>query len=221
MIRLFAHRGFWQEKNLQNTIASLDAAKMQKFAGVEFDIWLYNGELVLKHDEPKNDEALPHFHEYLKFKNDFFYWLDFKNLQEKNCDEILSQIKIALDEKHIDLNKVFFAPFITNYDLAKKMLEKLREIFGKKIHFVAVCDKKEKMAELLNFMQKNSVKHLSIFHQLLDKNSLKNLEGIEIFAWTVNEINRLKELEALGIKNYATDKITPQIYENPNQPLRP
>lgn len=221
MLNLFAHRGFWQEKNLQNSIASLDAAVFQKFFGVEFDIWLRDGKLVLKHDEPLAGQDLALFHQYLKYGNELNYWLDFKNLDEKNCAEIFAQVQIAFEENHIDLNKVFFAPFITNYALAKKILEKAREIFGKKIHFVAVCEKKEKMSELQNFLEKNHVKHLSIFHQLLDKNSLKNFSEIEIFAWTVNEKNRLLELEALGVRNFATDKITPQIYENQNFLIRP
>jgi len=214
MLNLFAHRGFWQEKNLQNSIASLDAAASQKFFGVEFDIWLCDGKLVLKHDEPLPGEALPLFHQYLKYKNELHYWLDFKNLDEKNCAEIFAQVQIVLSENHIDLNKVFFAPFITDYILAKKILEKAREVFGKKIHFVAVCEKKENMAALQNFLEKNHVTHLSIFHGLLDKNSLKNFSTVEIFAWTLNDKARIAELAALGVTNFATDKITPQIYEN-------
>jgi glycerophosphoryl diester phosphodiesterase len=212
MANLFAHRGFWQEKNFQNTIASLDAAYAQKFFGVEFDIWLIDGELVLKHDEPRAGEVLPFFHDYLKFGNEFHYWLDFKNLNEANLDEVFELVKIALEEKKLDLNKFYFAPFITDYDLARKVLQKAREVFGKKIHFTAVCDRHVNLEKMQHFIEKNSVKHLSIFHQFLDKNLLENLGDIEIFAWTVNDKNRLFELEALGVKNFATDQITPQIY---------
>ncbi len=212
MVRLFAHRGFCQENNSQNSIASLKAAYEKDFRAIEFDIWFIEGELLLKHGEPKKQEALPFFCDYLKFGNELNYWLDFKNLNEANAAEVFELVKRDLQKAHIDLDKVYLAPFVTDYQIAKKVLEKAREVFGKRVQFVAVCEKRENLENLKIFLEKNSVKHLSIFHQLLDKNSLKNLANIEILAWTLNEKNRLLELAALGVKNFATDKITPEIY---------
>lgn len=212
MVRLFAHRGFWQENNSQNSLKSLKAAYEKDFRAIEFDIWFIEGELLLKHEAPKPQEVLPFFRDYLKFGNELNYWLDFKNLNEANAAEVFELVKISLQEAQINLNKVYFVPFIPNYKIAEKVLEKAREVFGKKIQFGAVCEKHENFENVISFLEKNSVKCLSIFHQLLNKNSLKDLANIEIFAWTVNDKKRLLELEALGVQNFATDKITPQIY---------
>jgi len=70
--------------------------------------------------------------------------------------------------------------------------------------------------DLKQFLQKNNIKFLSIFHKLLTKDLLNILSGIEIFAWTVNDPARLYELEKLGVENFATDKITPRIYVTEN-----
>jgi glycerophosphoryl diester phosphodiesterase len=39
----------------------------------------------------------------------------------------------------------------------------------------------------------------------LNESSVKNLAGVKIFAWTVNDEKRLRELEKLGIVAVATD----------------
>lgn len=215
MVRLFAHRGFAEEKFLQNTIVSLDQAHKKGFKAIEFDIWFLEGELFLKHDRPRKSELknLPNLRDYLKFKNDFCYWLDFKNLDEKNTDEALKIVKKEIDKSEIDQNQIYFAPFITDYKLATKIFKKFRKLFGKKVQLVAVCEELENFEQiksLREFLNKNDIKFLSIFHQLLDKTFVKIFTNIEIFAWTVNDLQRLGELEVFGVKSFATDKILPR-----------
>ncbi len=215
MVRLFAHRGLAKEKILQNTIASLNQAHKKGFKAIEFDIWFLEGELFLKHDHPKKSELknLPKFRDYLKFKNDFCYWLDFKNLDEKNAIQALEIVKKETDLAGIKQDQIYFAPFITDYKLAGKIFAKIRKIFGKKAQLVAVCEELknfEQIKILREFLSKNEVKFLSIFHQLLDRTFVKIFSDIEIFAWTVNDLQRLGELEVIGVANFATDKILPK-----------
>ena len=214
MIRLFAHRGFACGNILQNSIASLNEAKKNGFCNIEFDIWFLQGKLFLKHDLPKESELenLAKFRDYFIFKNEFCYWLDFKNLDEKNALEALHLVKKDLDEALINLDQIYFAPFITDYEIAGKVFAKIREVFGQKVNLVAVCEKiksEEDVKILRDFLTQNKVWGLSIFHQLLDEEFIKDFSDVEIFAWTVNDLARLKELEKIGVSNFATDKITP------------
>ena len=217
MVKLFAHRGFVAENILQNSIASLKNAQKFGFDAVEFDIWFLNSRLVLKHDEPKAEEVntLPVFRDYFCFGNEMEYWLDFKNLDEKNCDAALLAVKKNLEEAAINLEQIYFAPFVTNYKNAEIFFSRIRKIFGTKSKLMAVCEELKTDADvkiLRDFLTQNDVRYLSILHKLIDENFVKIFSDIKIFAWTVNDQQRLQELENLGITNFATDKITPNDY---------
>jgi glycerophosphoryl diester phosphodiesterase len=233
MVKLFAHRGFTFRtypahhsrdygqvltKAEQNTIASLKNAILAKFRAVEFDIWFFDEKLVLKHDKPEISELnnLPILKDYFIYGNDLEYWLDFKNLDEKNISKVLNLVKEEIDLAKINLEKIYFAPFITEYEKVIKIFSKIRNLFGEKVNLVAVCEElknNEDIEKLKNFLNENNIKFLSIFHKLLNENFVKEFNKIEFFAWTVNDLERVFELEKLGIKNFATDNITPQIYD--------
>jgi len=221
MIKLFAHRGFVTSAHPENSIASLNEAFAQGFKAIEFDLWFAARRLVLKHDQPLETEAeiLPDLGEYLVYKNEMFYWLDFKNLTDENCTQALMEAKSEIEFCDVKLDQIYFAPYILEQETAQKIFTLIRNIFGPKAKIVAVCEslKNEQEAQDLRaFLDQNNVKCLSIFHQLLSVNSMKIFAGIEILAWTVNDLTRLKELEALGVENFATDTITTQIYERQN-----
>ena len=152
MIKLFAHRGLVENNMKQNSIASLKNAFEKGFKGVEFDIWWIDGEFFVKHDKPAGKELflLPRLQDYLVHKNELEYWIDFKNLDEKNIDNALKKLKEVLILKEIDLNKVFFAPYITDYILTAKISLKFRNFFGQKINFVSFYITPKKVI-LLNF----------------------------------------------------------------------
>ncbi len=215
MIRLFAHRGFAENKLQQNTITSLNQAKEKGFVAVEFDIWFFEGKLVLKHDEPKENEIknLPNFSDYLVFQNEFFYWLDFKNLSRENARKVLLLVRNKIEECKIDLKRFYFAPFITDYILAAEIFEIIRNVFGEDVQLIAVCerlDSEKEINELRQFLTKRKIKFLSTFHELINQNLVQKFSDINFFAWTVNDLKRLKELQNLGVKNFATDKILPK-----------
>jgi glycerophosphoryl diester phosphodiesterase len=207
MIKLFAHRGLWSVEAPQNSINSLKNAYNQGFRAIEFDIWFLQGLLLLKHDCPKDNDFsnLAQLKDYFLYKNELEYWLDFKNLDEKNAYEALILVKKIIDESNISLDKIFFAPFITNYKKAEKILLIIKAIFGDEAKFVAVLEDIKNFGAVISFLRKNNIKHLSINHELLSEANIKKLSHIEIFAWTIKNKNRLEELKKLGIKNFATD----------------
>lgn len=213
MVNLFAHRGFHTKDIPQNSIASLNAAVENHFENIEFDIWFVDGKLLIKHDEPLKNELqnLPTLRQYFHYKNGLKYWLDFKNLDEKNIDEALKLVKNEIELAALNPDQIWFAPCITNYELAKKICKKFSQTFGQKAKIMTFCEEKNEKI-LRDFFDESGVKFVSIFHKLIDKNFLEKFPDIEIFAWTVNDLERLSELESLGVKNFATDKITPQIY---------
>ncbi len=209
MIKLFSHRGLVSQGIKQNSIASLNNAYKSGFRAIEFDIWFLNNKLLLKHDKPKDGEILPEFKEFLLYKNDLQYWLDFKNLDGSNAKSALLEVKKHLNANQINMEKVYFAPFITDYIAAIEIFNIIRDVFGD-VKIMAVCEKLEHENDLIllsKFLIQNQIKHLSIFHQLLNQRVCDILLGIEIFAWTVNDKNRFEELKKLGIKNFATDII--------------
>ncbi|MBM3579266.1 MAG: glycerophosphodiester phosphodiesterase [Alphaproteobacteria bacterium] len=196
----FAHRGLVTKDSPENSVTSLTAAYKAGFRGVEFDLWFLDGKFVVKHDEPKGEE-LPSLRDFLRFGNEMTYWLDFKNLDESNANKAFELTKQEISRAKIDFSKIYFAPFITDYSLA----EKVKNILGKNFQFVAFCINKAQIPALENFYQKNQIKFLSVFHELIDADFIKKFSGAEIFAWSVNDLERLKKLAALGVNNFATN----------------
>lgn len=214
MIKLFAHRGFVDNDISQNSLKALKNAYLKGFRAIEFDIWFLNNQLLLSHDKPDIDKIkeLAVFKDYFLYQNEMEYWMDFKNLDEKNVNLALKMVKNDLNEAKIDLNRVFFAPFITDYDLAIKIFEEIRMVFGGEVKIIAVCEElKEKGDDVLlsRFLKDNQIKYLSIFYKLVDESLLKMLDGVEIFAWTVNDKEEIRSLNKIGVKNFATDFILP------------
>ena len=209
MIKLFAHRGFVENNMKQNSIASLNNASTKGFGGVEFDIWWIDGEFFVKHDKPTEKEQflLPRLQDYLVHKNKLEYWIDFKNLDEKNIDNALKKLKEDLILKEIDLNKVFFAPYITDYSLASKISLKFRNFFSQKINFVGVCDKHKQCREAVDMVDIGLIDFISIDHTLINKDFLKKIQPSKLLAWTVNDANEINDLYLLGVDKFATDKV--------------
>ena len=210
MIKFFAHRGFAPKKEEENSITSLINAYQKGFRAIEFDIWFHSKKLLINHDEPLASEVknLPQLSDYFRFKNEMEYWLDFKNLDESNIKPALLSIKDAIEEKSINLDKLYFVPFITDYQKSEKILAEIRNFFGKETRLGGVCENLESAKEIENlkkFLAKNNLKFLSISHLLIDENLVKILKSVELMAWTVNDLSRVKFLADLGVKSFATD----------------
>ena len=209
MIKLFAHRGFVENNMKQNSIASLKNAFEKGFKGVEFDIWWIDGEFFVKHDKPSGKELflLPRLQDYLVHKNELEYWIDFKNLDEKNIDNALKKLKEVLILKEIDLNKVFFAPYITDYILTAKISLKFRNFFAQKINFVGVCDEQAQCQEVVDMIDIGVIDFISINYKLINKDFLKKIQPTKLLTWTVNDIKEINDLYMFGVEKFATDKV--------------
>lgn len=209
MIKLFAHRGFVENNMKQNSIASLKNAFEKGFKGVEFDIWWIDGEFFVKHDKPAGKELflLPRLQDYLVHKNELEYWIDFKNLDEKNIDNALKKLKEVLILKEIDLNKVFFAPYISDYILTGKISLKFRNFFAQKINFVGVCDEEAQCQGAVDMIDIGVIDFISINYKLINKDFLKKIQPSKLLAWTVNDIKEINDLYMVGVEKFATDKV--------------
>ena len=227
--KLFAHRGYAQKGATQNSIKSLDMAVKYGFKAIEFDVWLLskrkdqtpdfdlnyddscesNNHLLVSHDLPSRVflEKMPEFSEFLSHGNSLEYWIDLKNATTKNSNEFAKKIFYEICKKSIDFSKILIAPFITDYEMAREVLEQFRKVFGKDLRFVCVCEFASEIKPAVDFIKKNQLKFLSINERLIDKTLIKSLSDVEILAWTVNDQRRLEDLVGLGIRNFATDDI--------------
>lgn len=211
MIKLFAHRGYHTRLIPQNSLKSIKNAFKNNFRAVEFDIWLFKNELLINHDKPKlkTSNQLNRFNEFLIYSNDLEYWLDFKNMNLKNVKKILTLLKKDIDKANIKYEKLYFAPYITKYSNLKEIFHNITSTFSKKTKLVIVCDNSKQITELTRFANSNKINFLSIDHKIINQKNISLLKKMHIMAWTVNDINRIKELSRMGVKYFATDIITP------------
>lgn len=212
MIKIFAHRGYLIQNNSQNllpenSLASLKNAVNNNFSAIEFDIWFVDNQLILSHDYPHGQQKNNLFKDFLLYKNQLEYWLDFKNIDLQNVDKVLNLIKKDLTQAQIDLAKVYFVPYIVDYNLAQKILEKIRIFFGEQVLFSAVCDQIKQIDNLKNFVEKNNLKFISIDHKLISDEVIKKFGNCQLMAWTVNDANQMKILIAKGVKIFASDAV--------------
>jgi glycerophosphoryl diester phosphodiesterase len=209
MIKLFAHRGFVENNMKQNSILSLKNAVTKGFKAIEFDIWWCDGEFLVKHDKPIDKEKflLPRLQDYLCYKNELEYWIDFKNIDLANVDEALKKLKADLILKEIDLNNIFFAPYITDYSTTSIISLKFRNFFSQTINFVGVCDKKSGLQGVIDLVDLELINFVSIDHNLISAELLKKIKPSKLLAWTVNDIKKINDFYMLGVDKFATDKV--------------
>ena len=213
---IFAHRGLVDvEKNIyENSLESLQNALDAGFLAIEFDIWFVNQQLIISHDEPKSNQSSPTVfnflqHSLLHSQKSLFYWLDFKNVSLNNATEIAIQTKNIIENLNLPLKNCYFAPFITDYHLAKQIYTKWQNIFGD-FSFMAVLEHESQFAECQKFISENQIHHLSINHQLLKNQSImnslkKNCQNTQLFAWTIKNLATYLDLKQQQIKNFASD----------------
>jgi glycerophosphoryl diester phosphodiesterase len=216
--RLFAHRAYHKNKIAENSIKALDAAYQNNFTAIEFDLQFYQNQIFIHHDEISSNQNknYPTLRDFFKYQNHFFYWLDFKNIDRNNCQKIAEIVKKETEIAKINLAKIYFAPFVTDLENSIEIYHLMQEKFSEKINFISVCEKisdSSQLEQIAAKLNQAKIKNLSINHQILNAENIKILAEIELFAWTVNKIERLKELEKIGVRNFATDIITPEIYQ--------
>ncbi|MCE3255677.1 MAG: hypothetical protein K0R25_1171 [Rickettsiaceae bacterium] len=212
MIKNFAHRGLATKQIKQNSLEAFKNAYKNNFRAIEVDIWYLQNQLILKHDRPKKADDLANLQElFSEFKNKVEYWLDFKNLHQKNCDLAIKEAKKTADNFKIKPDQIYFAPFITDLKKAKIIHQKIRKYFGKKAQIIFVVEKlnpKDRL-KLYAKLKEENIYGLSIQYKNIDAGFKKIFHDIKIFAWTVNDQKTADSLAKAGIENIATDNLIP------------
>lgn len=210
MLKVFSHRGYLPlktQKNLlqENSIASLKNAVNNGFSAIEFDIWYINKKLFLSHDLPTSIEDCPRFSDYLQYQNQLEYWLDFKNLTLKNIDNALELIAYDLNIKKINLDRLYFAPYCTDYSQTKIFCEKFRKYFNEKIKFVAVCDHQSQINDLEQLIIKEKIEYISIDYSLITKEIVEKFKTSNLMAWTIKDQESFTQIRKLKVNYFACD----------------
>jgi glycerophosphoryl diester phosphodiesterase len=212
--KIFAHRGFSSDYNRENSIKALINASDNGFDAVECDIHYLNKEFILSHDAPKGDyKNLDRLDKYLEvFTDQMEYWLDFKNLNDGNVDEAMSNLKNITDKLEMNVQNLYFAPFITEISEAQFIYKTIRKYFGDEAQIVAVKERLlpkdyEKYHALL---KENNIYGLSIQFQSIKPEFMKIFADIKIFAWTVNYPRDFARLVKIGVQNIVTDELIPE-----------
>jgi len=213
-ITFWSHRGYKANKRA-NSRGSLVEAYNKGFRNIEFDLWYLNGNLRLNHDKPKKEEVknLPLLRKYLKqYGSELKYWMDFKNLNKNNIENVLIILKRELDKNQIPYSSINFAPYEINLEKGLYLLNKARESF-KGINVVSLIDsdvlKNNDLQSLYKFYTKNKIRHLSVESKIINEKFIKLFKDIKVYAWTVDNKNELERLKKLGIKNICTNLLLP------------
>jgi glycerophosphoryl diester phosphodiesterase len=209
MIKIFAHRGYVQNNIKENSIASLKNAVKNNFKAIEFDIWLDDGELYLSHDKPPlaSKNNLARFRDYLIYENKLYYWLDFKNLDENNVVEAMNIVKKDLNDNKIDLSKIYFAPYIIDYDLAEIVSHKIYKVFNQEVNLAIVCDNPLKLNRAIDLVDIGVFNFISINYKLINDDILKIINAKKLLVWTVNDNKIFNNLMLKGVDKFASDII--------------
>ncbi|MFT5703887.1 MAG: glycerophosphoryl diester phosphodiesterase [Rickettsiales bacterium] len=213
-LKIFSHRGIIGKNSQENTLNSLKKAYKNDFRALEFDIWFVKNQLVLRHNRPNDNlNHLTKLSEvFAEFGNEVEYWLDFKNLNTRNCKSALKAVKTTTKNLKIKSRQIYFAPFILDFKKAQKIYAIIRKYFGKKIKILAVLSllKKDHYQEFYQKLKTENIFGLSIQHRNINPEFRKIFHDIEIFAWTVNKKTTHDFMEEFGVENIATDKLRPK-----------
>ncbi len=209
-IKIFSHRGSVSKKSEENRVESFKNAYKKGLRGIEFDVWYLKSQLVLKHNRPSNLKNLDHLEDlFANFKNDVEYWLDFKNLNSRNCDLAIKKTKAIIEKNKIELKNLYFAPFITNLKKAAIVYQAIRKYFGNQIKIVAVIEKlsPRNYQKFYQELKNLDIYGLSIQYKNINPEFRTVFSDIKIFAWTVNDKKTADLLEKIGIENIASDNL--------------
>ncbi len=204
---IFAHRGFVANNSPENSVSALKNAYQHNFEGVEFDLWFINHQFVIKHDQPSQEQIqnLPKLRDFWQFGNQLYYWLDFKNLNESNYVAAISQLRQEMILANINVEQIYFVPYITNYKLARKVLLEAKRLIGENLKIAAIYDDAKNYQQLVEFVKNKAIKYLSIDYSLIDRKLLKDLVNVNLMAWTIKNQSTFEDLQKIGVKNFASD----------------
>lgn len=210
-MKIFSHRGLRNGQIKENSLKAFKQAYEKNLRAFEVDIWYLENELFLTHDKPQDLNNLNKLEElFSEFQNEVSYWLDFKNLTEKNCKEVCQKMQKIMQNFGLNSKQLYFAPYINNLENGDKIYPIIKEIFGNEVQILAIIEKID-AASYQDYYQKFKAAGLygiSIHYSNLNGEFRKFFSDVPIFAWTVNEQKIAQSLEKLGIENLTSDYLT-------------
>ena len=104
-LHILAHRGYWLNASEKNSFTALERAFKSGF-GIETDLRDHDGDIIISHDMPQNNEELITFDTLLElykpFKNNTNLALNIK------ADGLQQHVRKALKNHNISLENIFF-----------------------------------------------------------------------------------------------------------------
>lgn len=197
---VWSHRGIHHSVP-ENSIQSLQLAKNQGFKGVEIDVY-YDEEmgLVVSHDIPYKlvDGQIVTLKEIVDtFHSDFSFWIDFKNLNNKNVKNVISDFSL-LFETYPDLQQKMYV------ESAKgKLLRKLAKHNIQSILWVQYSKQQPKQFLKLTYFKAlighSKFSGITTHYRYIDKRFSKAFRNFDWYVFTVNDLSIINQLK--GDKN--------------------
>ncbi len=209
-IKIFSHRGSVIKKSQENKIEAFKNVYKKGIRAIEFDIWYLKNQLVLKHNRPITLNNLDRLEDlFISFKNDVEYWLDFKNLNARNCDLAIKKVKEIIDAHQINLDNLHFAPFIIDLKKAEIVYKAIRKYFGNQAKIIVVIEVllPKNYQQFYQQLKDLNIYGLSIQYKNINPEFRAIFSKIKIFAWTVNDRKTADYLAKIGVENIASDNL--------------
>ncbi len=203
--KVWSHRGL--SINLpENSIESINAAYENEFKGVEVDIRFISelNKFFLSHDELKNTDSLTSLDSlFSKVNNSLYFWLDLKNLDNKNKKKVLNRLN-DITQKYNNKNKII----IENRDAPALQL------LAKNGYYTSLWLKDPYPKNPIRFLYNNILNKIKLFlysfnavsfdSKYLNQQTLKIYNNCNIHTWKIytlnkNDIKSLKSISSVKI----------------------
>jgi len=190
---LWAHRGYHKD-HPENSLEAFRAAKIRGYEGIELDVFYFENEFVISHDDPSsNSDTLLTLDEvFYEFNTGLYYWVDLKNLNAINV-ESSGNIMLELLSKYQIQDRVF---------IESKEIEQLDKYTKKGIQtlwWINPGTTYEKMKAGLPYYRKAFATYdftaISIPHKMITSEFYYNFKHVPKFTFTINDTSRVKELQ--------------------------
>ncbi len=203
---LWAHRGFHINYE-QNSIGAFSAALKTGFKGIELDVFYDNSlnKFVVQHDTPYRIDTTSLFLEnvFERFGDSLRYWIDLKNLNKQNVDNISDRL-LSLFVKYKTGNKCYIesAKGYLLQQLAKRNIQCLYWVqFGR-----SILKRTLKTTYIKWLLLTSDFVGITTHHRLYDNLFIHHFGNESIYVFTVNDAQTLKKMDLSTVKVILTDE---------------
>lgn len=216
---IWAHRGFTQGFR-DNSIESFDAARSTGYYGIEIDIHFLEGKgFIVAHDiSPKmsdNNSVLSLDTVFKRYTDQFYYWLDFKNLDTDNAAESGKILSDLVRTYHLQ-GHVFIE------SQRARALRKLKSV-GPEIHTIYWLHRNLENKTALFKAKYNTIisgaDSVSLPAEHVSESFIENFSHLNMAVFTVNDAETIEQLFQRGVRVVLSDSDMrerfPQVYKYP------